>query len=197
MNLRVSGKNLDLGESLRSRVSARIEGAVEKYFGGGWSGHVTVGPEGIGFRAECVLHLDSGIVLQAQGEAPDPIASCDDVAERIEKRLRRYKRRLKDRRGAANQAVPETAVLVTDYVLSAPEFESEAEESWNPAVIAESTSSLSRMTVRDAVMQLDFTGASALAFRHAGHGRVNMVYRRADGHIGWIDPPSISDKDGH
>lgn len=197
MNLRVSGKNLDLGESLRTRVSARIEDAVDKYFGGGWSGHVTVGPEGAGFRTECVLHLDSGIVLQAQGEAHDPVASCDDVADRIEKRLRRYKRRLKDHRSETKEAAPEPASLVMDYVLSAPDIDSDAEESWNPAVIAESTSSLSQMTVRDAVLQLDFTGAPALAFRNAGHGRVNMVYRRADGHIGWIDPPSTSAKDGH
>jgi ribosomal subunit interface protein len=190
MNLRVSGKNLDLGESLRNRVSARIEDAVAKYFNGGWSGHVTVGPEGAGFRAECVLHLDSGVGLQAQGEALDPIASCDDVAERIEKRLRRYKRRLKDHRGEPKGSAPEPASLVTDYVLSAPDHEADVEDSWNPAVIAESTSSLEQMTVRDAVLQLDFTGAPALVFRHASHGRVNMVFRRADGHIGWIDPPS-------
>jgi ribosomal subunit interface protein len=190
MNLRVSGKNLDLGESLRNRVSARIEDAVAKYFNGGWSGHVTVGPEGAGFRAECVLHLDSGVGLQAQGEALDPIASCDDVAERIEKRLRRYKRRLKDHRGESKGSAPEPASLVTDYVLSAPDHEADTEDSWNPAVIAESTSSLEQMTVRDAVLQLDFTGAPALVFRHASHGRVNMVFRRADGHIGWIDPPS-------
>ena len=199
MNLRVSGKNLDLGESLRNRVSARIEDAVAKYFGGGWSGHVTVGPEGSGFRTDCVLHLDSGIVLQAQGDAQDAVSSCDDVADRIEKRLRRYKRRLKDRRAEPKESALEPAPMVTDYVLSAPDADAEAEmeESWNPAVIAESTSSLSQMTVRDAVLQLDFTGAPALAFRHAGHGRVNMVYRRADGHIGWIDPPSTTDKDGH
>lgn len=187
MSLRVSGKNLDLGESLRSRVSGRIEEAVGKYFSGGWSGHVTVGPEGAGFRSECVLHLDSGIVLQAHGEAPDPVLSCDNVAERIEKRLRRYKRRLKDRR-ADGQA--DAAPTFTDTVLSAPDSEADDDESWNPAVIAEATASLSRMTVRDAVLQLDLTGAPVLLFLHANHGRVNLVYRRADGHIGWIDPPA-------
>jgi len=197
MTLRVSGKNLDLGESLRNRVSGRIEGAVEKYFDGGWSGHVTVGPEGSGFRTECVLHLDSGIMLQAHGEAQDPTASCDTVAERIEKRLRRYKRRLKDHRSNGKGAAPEPAQMMTDYVLSAPDIELDDDESWNPAVIAEATSSLSRLTVRNAVLQLDFSGAPVLVFRHAGHGRVNMVYRRADGHIGWIDPPADPDKDGH
>lgn len=193
MKLRVSGKNIDLGESLRNRVTARIAEAVEKYFDGGWSGHVTVAPEGPGFRAECVLHLDSGIVLQAQGEALDPILSCDGVAERIEKRLRRYKRRLKDRRAngknhAAEAALPESTFV--DTVLTAPDSEVEDDNNWNPAVVAESTSSLQRMTVRDAVLQLDMTGAPVMVFLHANHGRVNLVYRRPDGHIGWIDPPS-------
>jgi ribosomal subunit interface protein len=192
MNLRVSGKNLDLGESLRNRVSARIEDAVAKYFNGGWSGHVTVGPEGAGFRAECVLHLDSGVDLQAQGEAHDPIASCDEVADRIEKRLRRYKRRLKDHRSEQKSSPPEPASLVTDYVLSAPDHEADMEESWNPAVIAESTSSLVQMTVRDAVLQLDFTGAHALLYRHASHALENRVIRRADRHNAWRDPPSTT-----
>jgi ribosomal subunit interface protein len=194
MTLRVSGKNLDLGEALRARVSGRIEEAVEKYFDGGWSGHVTVGPEGNGFRAECVLHLDSGIVLQTQGEADDPVLSCDGAAELIEKRLRRYKRRLKDHRANGKAREPDVsagpAAMFVDTTLSAPDSETDEDESWNPAVIAEATSSLARMSVRDAVLQLDLTGAPVLVFLHANHGRVNLVYRRADGHIGWIDPPS-------
>lgn len=193
MNLRVSGKNLDLGDSLRNRVTARVAEAVEKYFDGGWAGHVTVGPEGPGFRAECVLHLDSGIVLQAQGEAQDPILSCDGVADRIEKRLRRYKRRLKDRRANGKSRGTDAADLpeptFVDTVLTAPDSDVEDDESWNPAVVAEATESLRRMTVRDAVLQLDLTGAPVLMFLHANHGRVNFVYRRSDGHVGWIDPP--------
>jgi ribosomal subunit interface protein len=196
MTLRVSGKNLDLGEALRARVSARIEEAVEKYFDGGWSGHITVGPEGNGFRAECALHLDSGTVLQAQGEADDPVLSCDGAAELIEKRLRRYKRRLKDHRANGRGRGPEfsagPAATFVDTTLSAPDSDTEEDETWNPAVIAEATSSLARMSVRDAVLQLDLTGAPVLVFVHANHGRVNLVYRRADGHIGWIDPPSTA-----
>lgn len=196
--LRVSGKNLDLGESLRNRVTERVSEALEKYFDGGWSGHVTVGPEGSGYRAECVLHLDSGIVLHAQGQAQDPVLSCDAAAERIEKRLRRYKRRLKDHRTNGKGAQQEPVPTFTDTVLSAPDVETEDDESWNPAVIAESTESLTRMAVRDAVLQLDLTGAPVFAFLNANHGRVNLVYRRADGHIGWIDPPSSTGgKAGH
>lgn len=197
MKLRVSGKNLDLGDALRSRVSGRVEDAVAKYFDGGWSGHVTVTPEGNGYRAECVLHLDSGIVLQATGDASDAYLSCDNVADLIEKRLRRYKRRLKDKHVEKPLAVGEADSQAASYVLTAPEDDAEIPEGWNPAVIAETNSSLARMSVRDAVLELDLTGAPALVFRHASDGRINVVYRRSDGHIGWIDPAPKSGEDNH
>src|SRR5580692_4576363 len=101
MSFRVSGRNIDVGEALRTRINARIAEATAKYFDGGFSGHVTVGKEGFGFRTECVIHLDSGIVLEAEALAVDAYASADQVAGRIEKRLRRYKRRLKNHQGAA------------------------------------------------------------------------------------------------
>src|SRR5579872_5472372 len=102
MTFRVSGKNIDVGEALRSRINGRVVDATEKYFDGGFSGHVTVSKEGFGFRSECVIHLDSGMVLEADALAADAYASADQVAARIEKRLRRYKRRLKNHQGAGN-----------------------------------------------------------------------------------------------
>src|SRR5882672_3366264 len=96
MQFRVSGRNIDVGEALRTRINERVVDATSKYFDGGFSGHVTIGKEGFGFRTECVIHLDSGIVLEADALAADAYASADHAAERIEKRLRRYKRRLKD-----------------------------------------------------------------------------------------------------
>jgi ribosomal subunit interface protein len=99
MTFRVSGKNIDLGEALRERINSRVSEATAKFFDGGFSGHVTVGKDGFGFRTECVIHLDSGIVLEADAFAPDAYASADQAALRIEKRLRRYKRRLKDHPG--------------------------------------------------------------------------------------------------
>jgi ribosomal subunit interface protein len=99
MPFRVSGKNIDLGEALRARISSRVSEATAKYFDGGFSGHVTIGKDGFGFRTECVIHLDSGIVLEVDAFAPDAYASADQAALRLEKRLRRYKRRLKDRPG--------------------------------------------------------------------------------------------------
>jgi ribosomal subunit interface protein len=106
MPLRVSGKNLDVGEALRERVSARIGDAVSKYFDGGYSGHVMVAREGSGFRTECAIHLGSKVTLRAEGSAPDAYASADQAALRVEKRLRRYHRRLKEHRPRASRTEP-------------------------------------------------------------------------------------------
>jgi ribosomal subunit interface protein len=204
MSFRVSGKNIDVGEALRARINARVADATAKYFDGGFSGHVTVGKEGFGFRTECVIHLDSGIVLEADALAADAYASADRAAMHIEKRLRRYKRRLKGHQlargnGQASegqapegQALDRTAINAPSYVIAAPVHDSDEEVTeWNPVIIAESTTALKRLSVSDAVMELDMTGVPVIVFRHAGHGRVNLIYRRADGHIGWIDPPTI------
>jgi ribosomal subunit interface protein len=200
MSFRVSGKNIDVGEALRARINDRIAEATAKYFDGGFSGHVTVGRDGFGFRTECVIHLDSGIVLEAEAMAADPYISADQVAGRIEKRLRRYKRRLKNHQAvAADGALSEPrAISAPSYVIAAPAPDSDDEIAGvDPVIIAESTTTLKRLSVSDAVMELDLTGAAVVVFRHAGHGRVNLVYRRGDGHIGWIDPPMIESKDAH
>jgi len=102
MSFRVSGKNLDVGEALRQRVSDRISETLGKYFDGGYSGHVTLAKDGIGFRTECAVHLDSKVTLHAEGEAPDAYLSADQAVTRLEKQLRRYHRRLKDHRADAH-----------------------------------------------------------------------------------------------
>ena len=189
MPFRVSGKNLDIGEALRGRVNTRVADAMAKYFDGGFSGHVTVAKDGFGFRTECAIHLDSGVTLHTEGMAADAYSSADQAALRIEKRMRRYKQRLKDRPtrgktdGVGNAGAP-------SYVIAAPDHESEEEiTDFNPVIIAESTTTLERLSVSDAVMELDMTGAPVVVFCHAVSGRVNMVYRRRDGNIGWVDPP--------
>ena len=197
MSFRVSGKNIDIGEALRTRVSTRVAEAVDKYFNGGYSGHVTVGKEAFGFRTECVVHLDSGIVLHSDAMAGDAYSSADQAADRIENRLRRYKQRLRDRHGARGNGRHAEALATIDapsYVIEAPDEAGEITE-FNPVIIAESTTTLRSMSVSDAVLELDMTGNSVVVFRHAGHGRVNVVYRRADGHIGWIDPPALDNSD--
>jgi ribosome hibernation promoting factor len=215
MPFRVSGRNIDVGEALRARINARVTDATAKYFDGGFSGHVTVGKEGFGFRTECVVHLDSGIVLESDALAADAYASADQAAMRLEKRLRRYKGRLKnhqvtraDDKANERQAGDRAPVDAPSYVIAAPAH-SAAEDArkragaseeevaeWNPVIIAESTTTLKRLSVSEAVMELDMTGLPVVVFRHAGHGRINLVYRRADGHIGWVDPPAI-ETDAH
>jgi ribosomal subunit interface protein len=210
MPFRVSGKNIDIGETLRERVNQRITDATEKYFDGGFSGHVTIGKEGFGFRAECVIHLDSGIVLEAEALAVDAYASADQAAVRIEKRLRRYKRRLKDHPARRGNGASDT-IEAPSFVIAAPgndsgnDSEHDSDDglgddetaAFNPVIIAESTTALRRLSVSEAVIELDMTGGAVVVFRHAGHGRVNLVYRRRDGHIGWIDPPMIEAKESH
>jgi ribosomal subunit interface protein len=208
MQFRVSGRNIDVGDALRTRINARVADATAKYFDGGFSGHVTIGKEGFGFRTECVIHLDSGIVLEADALAADAYASADRAAMHIEKRLRRYKRRLKDhqvarandqafeqdieRQAPDHRLTDRAAINAPSYVIAAPAHDGEEEVTeWNPVIIAESTTALKRLSVSEAVMELDLTGVPVIVFRHAGHGRVNLIYRRADGHIGWIDPPTI------
>jgi ribosomal subunit interface protein len=184
--LRVSGKSVDVGEALRTRITEKVDEALSKYFQHGSSGHVTISREGSGFRADCVLHLDSGTVLEAHGSAQDAIAAADDAATKIEKRLRRYKRRLKDR-GATIRA-QQAEQLASYSVFEAPDEEVEEQEGWSPATIAESTSALPELSVSDAVAELDLTGAPVVVFRHATSGGINIVYKRRDGNIGWIDP---------
>jgi len=196
MPFRVSGKNLDVGETLRQRINERIAEAMDKYFDGGYSGHVTVAREGFGFRTECAIHLDSKITLHAEGRAADAYASADQAALRVEKRLRRYHRRLKDHR--ADRSDARAAVDAASYVIAAPEHESEGElDGFTPVIIAESTTKLKQLSVSDAVMELDMTGAPVLVFRHAAHGGISVVYRRPDGHFGWIEAPAPGLTDAH
>ncbi|WP_293809303.1 ribosome-associated translation inhibitor RaiA [uncultured Bosea sp.] len=191
MSLRISGKNLDVGEALRGQAEERVAAAVSKYYEGGYQGHVTVDKDGTAFRTDGVLHLSSGITLEASATAHDPYASLDKMAERIEKRLRRYKRRLKDRSSANGRDV---GIEIPSYVIAAPDDDIEDFDGVtagdNPVIVAESTKSLHVRTVGDAVAELDLTGAPVIVFRHAGNGRMNIVYRRRDGNIGWIDPPA-------
>ncbi|GGH08290.1 ribosome hibernation promotion factor [Alsobacter metallidurans] len=191
MALRVSGKNLDIGEALRAQVVDRVTAAIAKYFDGGFSGHAIVQREGTGFRTDCTLHLASGVTLQAEGSAHDPYASSDQAAERIEKRLRRYKRRLKDR-GPAQAA---GRVVEAPYsVIQTPDLDEDEEpqQEFHPLVIAETKKNMRTLSVSEAVIELDLTGSPVVVFLHAGSGRVNMVYRRTDGNLGWIDPPAIT-----
>ncbi|MCP3462214.1 MULTISPECIES: ribosome hibernation-promoting factor, HPF/YfiA family [unclassified Bradyrhizobium] len=191
MTLRISGKSISVGEALRGRVTERTDEVLRKYFDGNYSGHITLSKDGFGFRTDCALHLDSGITLEADSNASDAYASADQALLMIEKRLKRYKSRLKDRsaRKTAAASAALAALDATAYVLEAPGEGEDEVTGYSPVIIAESTTSLRQLSVSEAVMELDLSGAHCLVFQHGSSGRVNIIYRRADGNVGWIDPP--------
>ncbi len=194
MTLRISGKSISVGDTLRSRVSDRTDEVLRKYFDGNYSGHITLSKDGFGFRTDCALHLDSGITLEADSNATDAYASADQALLMIEKRLRRYKSRLKDRSArkayAANAALAD--IDAPSYVIEAPAESDEEVTTYSPVIIAEATTSLKRLSVSEAVMELDLTGAACIVFQHGSSGRVNIIYRRTDGNVGWVDPPAVT-----
>jgi ribosomal subunit interface protein len=194
MTLRISGKSISVGDALRSRVSERTDEVLRKYFDGNYSGHITVSKDGFGFRTDCSLHLDSGITLEADSNATDAYASADQALVMIEKRLRRYKSRLKDRSArktyAANAALAD--IDAPSYVIEAPAGGDEEVTAYSPVIIAEATTLLKRLSVSEAVMELDLTGAACIVFQHGSSGRVNIIYRRTDGNVGWVDPPAVT-----
>lgn len=185
MSLRVSGKNMDVGDALRGKAEAHFDDMVRKYFDGGYTGHLTLEPEGSGFSALCVVHLDTGAMLQSTAFGGDAILAYEKLTDTIEKRLRRYNRRLRSHR---RHQGGEEVLEAQSYVLSLPDEFDADEGDFAPTVIAETTSNLKQMSVGEAVMELDLREAEIVMFRHAGHGGLNVVYRRADGNIGWIDP---------
>jgi ribosome hibernation promoting factor len=186
MTLRVSGKNLDVGESLRGHILGKVEGMVAHYFTGSVGGHVVITREGSGYRSDCTLRLSSGISLHAEGRAHEPYPCFEEAADKIERRLRRYKNRLKGHAGPAPANGPGR---IANYLVEGPREENEDPAAeFNPVVVAEGTDEMKTLSVASAVAELDLTGAPVIVFRHPGSGRVNIVYRRRDGAIGWLDP---------
>ncbi|MGB7285864.1 MAG: ribosome-associated translation inhibitor RaiA [Salaquimonas sp.] len=184
MSLKVSGIHMNVGETLTNRINDRIDEAVTKYFSNGYSGHVNVEKSGNWYECDCSIHLDSGIMLQAKAKATNPTSSFEDAAEKIEKRLRRYKRRLKDHHGNAKAKASEAFYSVVEL----PDAEEEVPEDYNPLVIAESTTTVNTQSVAQAVVQLDLTDHPVVVFKNAANDQINVIYRRSDGNIGWVDP---------
>lgn len=192
MPLRVSGKNVDIGQALREHINAQVSDALGKYFDGTYTGHVVVEREGPGYNVDCSIHLSTGTILQSHAVGHDVYPSVDQAIERIAKRLRRYKRKLKSHHVHDAREREEPAYEPLDaqsYVLEAPQDdEDELPDDFAPVVVAETTQKIATATVGKAVMDLDMTGAPVVVFRNAGTGAINVVYRRRDGNIGWIDP---------
>jgi ribosomal subunit interface protein len=186
MDIRVSGHQLDTGSALQDHTAERLNAISDKYFSRATSSQVTFGKApNQAFACDIVLHVNQGLVLKSHGQAQDARQAFDAAADKVEKQLRRYKRRLKDRHTQTDYAVQQEEAAYTVFDAGEAEAE-EAPEA--PAVIAETRTDIPEVSVADAVMMLDLRHTNALFFKNAGTGRHNMVYRRDDGSIGWVEP---------
>ncbi len=187
MDIRVSGHQVDTGAALQDHAAERLNGIVDKYFSGAISSHVTFGKAPAGaFSCDIVTHVMHGLIMKAHGEAHDAHQALDKAAEKIDKQLRRYKRRLKDRHEQAAHSVQEEEAAYRVFAAEEPEAEEVTGDS--PLIVAETKVDVPEASVADAVMMLDLRDTNALMFKNAGSGRHNMVYRRQDGSIGWVEP---------
>ncbi|WP_294394168.1 ribosome-associated translation inhibitor RaiA [uncultured Sphingomonas sp.] len=186
MDIRVSGHQVDTGDALRTHVDERMQALAEKYFSRSISAHVTFGqaPHG-SFSCDIVAHVMQGVILKGSGQGGEAHPAFDQAADRIETQLRRYMRRLKSRHGGPAAADVEASAGYT--VFQSPPEEEEAEGD-HPPVIAETRVDVPEASVSDAVMMLDLRNTNALLFKNSGTGAFNMVYRRGDGTIGWVEP---------
>ena len=191
MDIQITGRSMDTGDALRTHVSESLTATVTKYFDRPAEATVTFAKtsarsgdtKGREFESEIVLHLASGVFLTTAGHAGDAHAAFDDALEKLDKRVRRYKRRLKDHH---TQKQPLPAEAAAAYVIQAPTLDEEETDD-APLIIAEKPATLRRMTVSDAVVQLDVGDEPVVMFRNAASGDLSVVYRREDGNIGWID----------
>jgi ribosomal subunit interface protein len=193
MDIRVSGHQVDTGEALRAHVESRLAGIADKYLSRAISAQVTFGkgPHDYGFTCEIVAYVPHGVVLKGTDLATEARAAFDAAADKVEKQLRRYMRRLKDRQATARpDGSAEFVPADADYrILQAAEGEEEeAQGAEYPPIVAETKVDIPDASVSDAVMMLDLRNTNALLFRNSGTGTFNMVYRRGDGTIGWVEP---------
>ena len=197
MDIRVSGHQVETGDALRTHVDERLQGIATKYFARTISAQVTFGkgPHDNRFTCDIVCHVMQGLILKASGDASDAHAAFDTASTKIEKQLRRYMRRLKDRSASANSAASTAAAELASgdagYTLFQENTAEEEVEDF-PLIVAETRVDIPDATVSDAVMMLDLRNTTALLFRNSGSGTYNMVYRRGDGTIGWVEPQRVS-----
>ncbi|MHA6287704.1 ribosome hibernation-promoting factor, HPF/YfiA family [Maricaulis sp. CAU 1757] len=200
MQIQVVSKGIDVSAALRDQILGRVEDGVSKYFNRPGEAYVSISREGFGFRVDCSVHLPSGVMLQAHGEAEDAYKAAESTMERLEKRLRRYKRKLKNHHTDNKAELPAEQFPIVvlkgmqnplDDVDEDGEDDSHAvngSDAPEPIVIAERPGEFRTLTVGMASLELEAADSPFLMFRNAASGGLNIVYRRPDGHIGWIDP---------
>jgi len=192
MEIRVSGHQVNTGDALRTHVEDRLHAIADKYFSRSLSAHVTFGrgQHGNGFSCDIVAHVMHGVILKGSGQAMEAHPAFDQAADRIETQLRRYMRRLKSHSTAPAPALEAIDDNAGYTVFEAPREEEETGDS--PVIIAETRVDVPDASVSDAVMMLDLRNTNALLFRNSGTGAFNMVYRRTDGTIGWVEPSRVA-----
>ena len=190
MTIQITGKNLDIGDALREYTEDRIHDMLEKYVGRSFPGHIRIEKNKNEFSTNCSVDLWSGLSLHSQGNSDNAHTSVDIALERLDKRLRRYKSRLRDHHNNQHNAAAEMAA--TDYLVEHAAVDEINTKDLNPVIIAEKQTIVRELPVSDAVMELDLANRPFLLFKNAAHGRINVVYRRDDGNIGWLDPGTSS-----
>ena len=190
MQIQIASKGIDVSQALEARISERLEEMMDKYIHREGDAQVSISREGPGFRTVCSVHLPSGATMEAQGDAQEAYPATDEALEHMEKHLRRYKRRLKDHSQKAK--AKEAAMFVVENPI-APEIDPDDESADSdvpdePMVIAESTRQIRTLTPGMAALELGLADSGVVVFHNARHGGLNVVFKRQDGHIGWIDP---------
>lgn len=187
MRYQISGKQIDIGEALQTHVRDELSGVIAKYAERPTDAHVVFSKNASEFACESTVHLSTGLTAQASAKAHEIYAAFDACCEKMEKQLRRYKRRLKDHHRERSE--PVELFGAPSYILASNTAEAESEpDSLQPIIVAEMETQVPSLSVGEAVMQMELAGAPVLVFRKEGKETVNVVYRREDGNIGWIDP---------
>jgi len=183
MDISIQSKHVDVGDALQSHARDNLDHTVTKYFNRALNASVTFSKDGHAFRADISVHAGRGLSMQGSATNDDAYAAFDLSLERIAKQLRRYKRRLNDH----HKGTQEEPLVAQQFVI-APEQEDEISEDAQPVIIAEIPHEISSLSVSEAVMRMDLADAPLMVFCNSAHGGINVVYRRSDGNIGWIDP---------
>ncbi|MBS0232455.1 MAG: ribosome-associated translation inhibitor RaiA [Proteobacteria bacterium] len=185
MTIQITGKNVEVGDAFQTYAGDKIRSVLQKYLAREVDGHIRLERERELFKTACSVRLANGLLLEAHGEGADAYGSVDSAAHRLETRVRRYKGRIKNHSTAA--ARRKVDIEATDHIVSLRDEDEPKHDDANPLIIAEGQRNISHMTVSEAVLQLDLSEAPFMIFKNASHGGLNVVYRRSDGHIGWID----------
>ena len=188
MQIQVSGKHMDVGQALTTHVNDHLTDTVGKYFDRPVEAHVTFSKDGHEFVCDSMVHLATGMIAKASGRSDEVYAAFDSALHRLEKQLRRYKRRLKDHH--KDRIDPIESIGAPTFVIETPK-EDEEPEDLQPLIVAEMETAVQTLSVGEAVMQMELMGANMLVFRNVQHGGVNVVHAREDGNVGWIDPRNV------